>query len=348
MAIQLNKLRYIQLERKQIPDDPHLWLSQLQSAVVIDIKGLHGDKTRVVSTLVHGNEPSSFYALHRWLKSDKQAYCNVRFIIASVEAAKQEPIFSCRFVDGETDLNRLFSVSKDNLAQAGQSQIRAASIKQAIVEVAPEALIDMHNTSSSSPAFSVATQIDMQVQALASFFCQTMLYTRIKLGALMEQDFNCPVVTIECGGAADQQAHEVAYQGLVEFLAADNLFAGHHYKLVDIIEHPLRLEIQPGYSLAFAQHKKDDSDVTLVADIEQHNMGITRADCFIGWSQVGMDAFSVKNEAGQTHSTPLLYCKNGELYTSTPLRIFMATHNTVIAKKDCLFYAVCAELAEDC
>ncbi len=343
MAIQLNKLRYIQIERQDVPDEADAWLNQLHSAVVIDIKGIHCHKTRVVSTLIHGNEPSSFYALHRWLKSSKQAYCNVRFIIASVEAAKLSPLFNCRYVDGETDLNRLFDISKETLVNAGQSQIRAASIKQAILEVQPEAVIDMHNTSSSSPPFSVATKIDMQAQAVASFFCQTMLYTRIKLGALMEQDFNCPVVTIECGGARDQQAHEMAYQGLVEFLSADDLFSGHHFKLVDIIEHPLRLEIEPGYSLEFAQHQHKDVDVTLVADIEQHNMGVTRADCFIGWSRVGVDAFTVKNESGQSHSSPIIYCKDGELYTKMPLRIFMATNNITIAKKDCLFYAVCCE-----
>lgn len=343
MAIELNKLRYIKLEREALPDEAEAWLSELNTGVVIDIKGIHCHKTRVLSALVHGNEPSSFYAIHRWLKSDKQAYCNVRFVIASVEAAKCEPYFNLRYVDGETDLNRQFAILPEQLNEASPAQIRAASIKQAILEVKPEAVIDMHNTSSASPPFSVATRIDMQAQALASFFCQTMIYTRLKLGALMEQDFNCPIVTIECGGAKDQQAHEMAYQGLVEYLSADDLFSGHHFKLVDIIEHPLRLEMLPDFSLAFAQHQHDDIDVTLVADIEQHNMGVTRADCFIGWSRVGTDAFAVKNEAGEAQSSQLLYCKNGELYTKQPLRIFMATSHVVIAQKDCLFYAICCE-----
>lgn len=343
MAIQLNKLRYISIEADSISSEPEAWLSQLNSAVVIDIKGQHCHKTRVISTLIHGNEPSSFYALHRWLKAGHQPYCNVRFIIASVEAARQEPEFTCRYVDGKADLNRLFAITEAQLVNSDEAQIRAASIKQAILEVKPEAVIDMHNTSSSSPAFSVATKIDMQAQALASFFCQTMIYTRLTLGALMEQNFNCPIVTIECGGSRDQQAHEMAYQGLTEFLAAEDIFSGHHLKLVDIIEHPLRLEIGAEYSLLFAQHQHQDVDITLVADIEQHNMGITRADCFIGWSKVGVSAFNVKNEAGQEQTSPLLYCKNGELFTAQPLRIFMATNNVTIAKQDCLFYVVPCE-----
>lgn len=341
MNIKLEKLRYIKVVRQNLPKQYEDWLASLTGPVVFDVEGKIKHKWRVVSVLVHGNEPSGFIAVHRWLLSLDTPYTNVRFIVSSVEAAKQQPLFSTRFVDGVTDLNRSFN-SKDTSCEV---QTRAASIKQAIAEVKPEAVVDMHNTSGSSPAFCVTTRIDMAVQALASFFCQTVMYTRLKLGSLMEQDFDCPIVTLECGGAKDQIAHEMAYQGLHEFLAVEDIFSGHHLKLVDIVEHPLRLEFNHDYSLIFAEHKDESKDVTLVSDIEQHNMGTTRADCFIGWSNTGIEAFTVRNEQGDVQSSHLLYCEEGKLYTVHPMRIFMATSNLEIAKKDCLFYGFCVDEA---
>ncbi|EWH11917.1 hypothetical protein DS2_01998 [Catenovulum agarivorans DS-2] len=339
MAINLTKLRYTHAENLHLPDDPTDWLLSLHGPTVIDMQGLINTRTRVVSVLVHGNEPSGFIALHRFLLSKVIPMTNVRFIISSVEAAQQSPVFSNRYFDDKHDLNRCFNLDNSD-ALVNQ---RAGSILQAINEVKPEAVIDMHNTSGASPSFCVATRIDMQVQALASFFCQTMIYTRLNLGALMEQNFNCPIVTVECGGAQDQQAHEVAYQGVHEFLMADNLFAGHHYMLVDIVEHPLRLEIDPKTNLSFADKSDPSADITLVSDIEQHNMGVTRADCLIGWSNIGCTPFTVRNEAGDVQSDSIIYCKDGQLFTRQKLRIFMATTNHRIALNDCLFYAFCED-----
>ncbi|MER2490515.1 succinylglutamate desuccinylase/aspartoacylase domain-containing protein [Catenovulum sediminis] len=339
MAIKLAKIHYVHIDRTQLPDDPEQWLVSLQSGVVIDVEGQDTNRTRVVSVLVHGNEPSGFYAVHRWLKGNETPICNVRFIISAVEAAQQPPYFTTRYLNDIHDLNRCFSLKVEDQAV----KLRAASILQAISEVHPEAVIDMHNTSGSSPAFCVTTRIEMPYQALASFFCQSVIYTRLQLGSLMEQDFGCPIVTVECGGSQDQLAHEMAYQGLHEFLQAENLFAGHHYKLVDIIEHPLRLEIDKNIKLVFAEHKDESADVTLVSDIEQHNMGKTRADCFLGWSKLGIEPFTVRNEAGEVQSDNILYCQDGKLYTAHSLRIFMATSNRRIAQNDCLFYAFCTE-----
>lgn len=340
MAITLKKLRYTHAENLHLPTDATEWLNSLQGPCVIDMQGHISNRTRVVSVLVHGNEPSGFIAVHRFLQSKITPMTNVRFIICSVEAAQQPPVFTNRYVDDVHDLNRCFNLDKTDAAV----NQRAGSILQAINEVKPEAVIDMHNTSGSSPSFCVATRIDMQVQALASFFCQTMMYTRLSLGSLMEQNFNCPVVTIECGGSKDQQAHEMAYQGVHEFLMADNLFGGHHYMLVDIVEHPLRLELDPKTKLSFADKNDPDADVTLVSDIEQHNMGVTRADCLIGWSNVGCAPFTVRNEAGDVQSDSIIYCKDGQILTRHKLRIFMATTNHRIALNDCLFYAFCEDL----
>lgn len=333
-SIPLNKLRYCHLNDAVLPEDPVDWLLSLKGPMVIDQNGRDTSCCRVVVTLVHGNEPSGFIAVHRWLTGHLQPATNVRFILCSVEAAQQSPFFSIRFVDNKADLNRCFGLATESLAVTH----RAQNILTAIGYVKPEAVIDMHNTSGASPAFCVATHKGLEQQALASFFCDSLFYTRLKLGSLMEQDFGCPVVTIECGGSEQQISHQLAYQGLSEFLQAHSVFEGRHFELGQILEHPLRIELAPGISVTYASQADPAYDLTLVSDIEQHNMGVSRADSLLGWGREQKDLFCIKNEAGQTIESDVLYLKDGAIYTRYPLRIFMATSNARIAQHDCLMY----------
>lgn len=64
----------------------------------------------------------------------------------------------------------------------------------------PEAVLDIHNTSGHSPDFAVVTYESEPHEALVSLFCDRLVITDLRLGALMERSSRrCPVVTIECG-----------------------------------------------------------------------------------------------------------------------------------------------------
>ncbi|WP_017446082.1 succinylglutamate desuccinylase/aspartoacylase domain-containing protein [Gayadomonas joobiniege] len=317
------------------PEDAIDWLLSLPGPMVIDQAGQDPSRWRVICTLIHGNEPSGFYAIHRWLLSQQVPVCNVRFILCAVEAARKVPYFNCRFVDNDADLNRCFNAPAEN----PQVTQRANEIADAIQEVRPEAVIDMHNTSGASPAFAVATQKGLNQQALASFFCDSLFFTRLQLGSLMEQDFACPIVTIECGGSQQQISHQLAFQGISEYLQAESLFSGRHFELSQVLEHPLRVEIAENIVLSYGGEADPKAKLTLVSDIEQHNTGITRAHSLLGWSLFGCNAFKIKNEAGQVIDSDILYAEDGAIYTRYPMRIFMATSNPRIALHDCLMYA---------
>lgn len=66
----------------------------------------------------------------------------------------------------------------------------------------------------------------------------------MSLGALIEQDFDCPNVTIECGGRTDKQAHELAYRGITRFCSYQELNEYHYNTPIEIIHTPLRLQIK--------------------------------------------------------------------------------------------------------
>lgn len=374
-----------------LPESPIAWLQSLEGPIVLDVPGRDARRTRVVSTLLHANEPSGFIGIHRWLRawlaavnrlqqessnnpsrtflsnpssnpptnasmasasddvkstsgqdrslrhlSKSLPATNVRFIISSVEAAKELPLFHQRYVDGDADLNRLFSC----VAPASEAEYRAAAIKAYIHEVNPEAVVDLHNTSGIGQPFSVTTHADLEQQRLASYFCQNMIHTQLRMGSLMEQDFGCPAVTIECGGVSDEMSHEVAHQGISSFLNAESLAAGHHLPVAKIYTQPLRVEINPGMSLSYANELNLATDVTLVQHIEQYNLGVTGENTLIGWSKHPELPFTVRTESGEFQSVDFLTCIDSEIRTTQPIRVFMATPSATIAKKDCLFYAV--------
>ncbi len=340
MGIELVNFReHVFNEDFHVPESATEWLQELSGPVVIDVNGRDSSRTRVISTLLHANEPSGFIGVHRWLKNlqdGHEKYCpatNVRILLSSVEAAKQLPLFHQRFVDGDADLNRLFT--SDNQASAAGK--RALAIKNYIADAQPEAVVDLHNTSGIGQPFAVAVNAGNDEQMLASYFCQTMILTHLNLGALMEQDFSCPIITVECGGVSDDMSHEVAYQGIVSFVCAPTLMGGHHVALAKIFKHPLRVELTPGSSISYANELNPATDVTLVPHIEKFNMGITGGNSLLGWSTKNELPIRIVTEDGLSLERKLLKCENNKILTTQSLRIFMATPNAVIAKKIAFF-----------
>jgi len=206
------------------------FLLSLDAPTVIDIEGKNTNIFRVIVTLLHGNEPSGLIAIHRWLTTIRKSTppaTNLRFIICSVEAANKAPLLTHRYLDDGLDINRCFGHKKAN----GYYK-RAKIIENVINEVSPEAVIDLHNSSGSGPAFAVSPLISAKGLSLTSFFCNSIILSSIRLGALMEQDFNCPIITVECGGANDEQAHEIAFQGIEQLAKCKSIKDFHQRKSV--------------------------------------------------------------------------------------------------------------------
>ncbi|MDP2562328.1 succinylglutamate desuccinylase/aspartoacylase family protein [Psychrobium sp. 1_MG-2023] len=338
MDIDFNEVSYLSdPEQVILGADYQQFLLSLTCPTVIDIKGQDPSRCRVFTTLLHGNEPSGLIAIHRWLTNQGQQpvpLTNMRFIICSVEAATAKPLLSHRYLEGGKDINRCFT--KPTPVDYG---LRAALIKQAISEVSPELVIDLHNTSGSGPAFAVSPLLTSNVLALASYFCQTMILSGIHLGALMEQDFGCPIITIECGGSNDEQAHHVAYHGLKLISRCEDVNKPHQEKSIDIISKPLRLTINDDVELAYSEHDEGFDGVTLKSTIEQFNYGSATQGQLLGWvDHLGLANLSLIGDEGEDLISDYFCVKGNQLLCAKHLKVFMATTIAEIAKADCLFY----------
>jgi hypothetical protein len=210
-----------------------------------------------------------------------------------------------------------------------------------IQQCKPELIVDLHNTTGRSSAFSVSRYECPLELALNSFFCARMILTRLKVGSIMDQDFGCPFLTLECGGANDETAHQVAYHGIEALAWCDDFSLGHHFWPVQVMEHPMRVEIMAGTTLAFDAKNQPEIDLCLVDDIENRNLDITPADHCLGWVNVDKPVIKVLNEDGYVVPIEPFKIENNKLLTRCDLQLFMASTSVDAVMNDCLFYVVC-------
>jgi hypothetical protein len=313
-------------------------LLRLGGPSVIHINGKENSRCRVVVTLLHGNEPSGLKAIHALIQQGILPLTSLKIIVASVVAAHTEPVFSHRMLPGQRDLNRCFSDSTFDL----QGQL-AQAIAEQIIEFLPEAVVDLHNTSGSGPAFCVSTEDQPKYIALSSHFSRRVIHTDIRLGSIMEQDFACPIVTVEAGGAQDLDADNNALSGLKSFVTAQNVYECQQD--MEILHNPRRLEIHSDATICFADAPDPSKNITIFQDVEKLNFGVTQPSHVLGWiNGKGLEHFHLDDS--NQHVSTFFRLESGQLLTNCALKLFMVTTRADIAKSDCLFYFIEAQSIE--
>jgi len=346
MEIDFSEIAYLQDPSWQdLHADYEQFLLSMIGPTVIDITGKNTHRCRVITTLLQGSEPSGLIALHRWLTTrdvKELPAANLRFIICSVEAACVKPLLSTPFLDGTIDINRCFGETEhDEIEKYPGCYERAQLIEQAIQDVTPEMIIDFHNAPSPSPAFAISSVITTETLSLASLFCQTLVLSNLQLGSLMEQSFSCPFITLECGGRFDEQAHEIAYASICHIANVENIDNIQQEKNVEIIYPPLRLQINEGVELSYAEQDEGNSGLTLKKNIEYFNFGGANKDEMIGWIDgKGTKNLNLLNKQGCNIIDEYFYTRENQLVCKQNLRIFKATADKDAALSDCLFYVV--------
>ena len=335
----MSRLRLIRdPEPAAIGHNVEQFLQWLDGPTAIWLSGEDSSRCRALVTLLHGNEPSGVLALYRWLKGGERPAVNVLCVVASVIAALEPPLFSHRMLPRARDLNRCFLPPYDD----AQGQL-ALEILELLRAHRPEAIVDMHNTSGSGPSFGVCTHMDRQHDALVSLFTQRLIISNLGLGALMElSEERCPTVTVEVGGRLDDEAHLLAYEGMDRYFRNPDVLVPERTDWgLELLRHPVRLELREGVSLTYADRARPSFDITLKTDIEHHNFGAVDRETLLGWvSREATSLFSAQDAGGRCAVSRLVRVDDGRLYPAQALKLFMITNNAAIAESDCVFYAV--------
>ena len=318
------------------------FLKRLPGPTHIHVTGAGSSRCRAVATLLHGNEPSGLQAVFEALRQQITPIVDIYYFIPSVDTARQAPGFIYRMLPHQKDLNRCFG---ESFGDSEQDQL-AQDLLQQLKKYNPECVIDIHNTSGSSPSFGVTTFMDERHDALVSLFTHRMIVTDLLLGSLMEiSEAMMPTVTIECVGADDTESNLMAAEGLLKYITyADVLSIKHTDMSLEFFHNPLRVELLDGSDIAYGDHCLMDDGVTLLPDIEHHNFGYVGPGNRLGFVSGDLAAnLTVMDMHGKERLLDYFILEEGELYPTRRLKLFMVTTNPEIARKDCLFYLVEAD-----
>ena len=316
---------------------PEAFLAGLPGSMLIRVPGRDRTRARAVVTLLHGNEPSGFRAVHGWLRRGVVPAVDAVIVLAAVAAARLAPGFAHRKLPGGRDLNRCFRPPFDGVEGAW-----AAEVLRVLRAARPEALVDLHNNTGHNPAYGVGTRVDGVRLGLTSFFARRFVHSTIALGALAEVTADdLHAVTIECGRAGDPAADAVAAAGLTRFLAADALPLAAVPPDLTVLADPIRVAVRPGTRIAFGELPLPDADLTLRGDVDRHNFEALLPGVPVGWLRAGAAWPLVAVGAdGEDVSRDYFVVRDGLLATRRAMVPIMMTTSVAAALEDCLFYMV--------
>ena len=316
---------------------PYEFLQQLGAPTEIRLSGHRAGPARAISALLHGNEPSSVIAVHRFLRAGRRPAVDISIFITAVEAALAEPGFALRMLPGRRDLNRCFFPARDDidgrLAACVLERLRARRF---------EALVDLHNNTGRNPPYGIINRRGLARLKLVEMFTDSCcVLSDLRVGALTEAIVDdIASVAIECGHAEDPHAHDVAYRGIERFITAPDLgLARDLADPVAMFDRPIRVELRRGLSVAFAHAPHDNAELTLRTDIDVHNFRRLDRGTVLGWVRTGAAwPLCARGGDGVEVSREHFAIRDGALVHDSDLVPIMMTTNAQIALVDCLCY----------
>jgi hypothetical protein len=320
-----------------LPADPLDFLRLLGAPTLLRVAGRDRSRCRIVSTLLHGNEPSGLHAVLRYLREQRVPAVDTLIFIGAVETALAKPAFGHRALPDARDLNRCWRPpwegTEGALAQTLLDRIHAAR---------PECLIDLHNNTGHNPVYGVAFRVGHAELSLVSLFGERIVHTPIELGTLVEATIDSfPSVTIECGRVGDPAADESAWRGLCRYLDWEEIDFARPLVRVMCFEAPIRVELRQDIRLAFGERMDPGAELTISNDIDRHNFDELAVGTPFGWLRDGAAwPFEARAADGREWSRELFSVEGGVLRSKRPFVPIMMTTDHRIALSDCLFYAV--------
>lgn len=188
-----------------------------------------GDPEYTVIGSIHGDEPCGKKAIEKFLSENWEIRKPVKFIIANEEALEKDE----RYLD--MDLNRSFPGDPES----GKHEERLAV--EIMNEVRGTKVLDIHSTRSNPVPFLTLSELNETVVSLVeSTGVSRAAYFPREAGAMNE---HVDGIIVEVGRQGTEEAVEMAYGTLVNFLAAEGVIdADYRRSEPDIFEYQETVE----------------------------------------------------------------------------------------------------------
>lgn len=304
-------------------------LELLGSPTLIHLQG-ESKPPMFVSTLLHGNETTGFYAIQRLLKEyqDKPLPRSVSIFIGNVEAAAVKQ----RRLDSQPDYNRVWpGTYHDDCAETDMMKTVANIMRKN----KPFASIDIHNNTGLNPHYACVNILNPHCMQLAGMFGSTVVYFTSPKGVQSAafSDF-CPSIVLECGqsGQADGVTHSTRF--LQTVLNTEKL-PSEHPEHINLFHTVARVTVPEMFSLG----TESNTDIHLNHELEKKNfIQIDAGAEFAGLNADSNARLVVTNESSEDVTSEFFDVVNSKLILKKNATLSMYTTNERAIRQDCLCY----------
>ncbi|MBK8163897.1 MAG: succinylglutamate desuccinylase/aspartoacylase family protein [Gammaproteobacteria bacterium] len=287
-----------------------------------------------VSTLLHGNEDTSWRAVRELLQryERRELPRALSLFIGNVAAAAA----GVRRLEGQLDYNRAWPGGE---ATDGPE----CAVMRAVVEEMrarhPFASIDIHNNTGLNPHYACVNRLDAPFLRLATLFSRTVIYFLRPRGvqSLAFAEL-CPAVTVECGKAGNPQNTEHALE-FVEACLHLAEFPRHPVSPhdIDLYHTVATVGIRDGIDFGFDAEARD---LSLPGDLDRHNFQDLAPGTLWGRQDPSRPlTLKVSDEAGNDVTARYFHLDTGgTISLRVPSTPSMLTLDLRVIRQDCLCY----------
>lgn len=287
-----------------------------------------------VATLLHGNEPTGFFAIQKLLRKyeeeNKQLPRSLHIFIGNVYAAKKD----IRHLRKQPDFNRIWNGGdQPEHGMAGQ-----------VVELAREAgvfaCVDIHNNSGKNPHFSIVNRLDRSFINLGKLFGKTIAYfTRPSEVLSMAFAKFCPSVTLESGQPGEPYGVDHVMEYLENCLRLDRIPEGNGSAGdgMDLYHSAACIKLPHKSRVGFDKNCRD-TDFCFIENLDRLNFTRLPENTLLGWRLNPELDLKVINEQGENVREQYISYEQDEIRLRRPVVPSMLTTDEEAVYQDCLGY----------
>jgi len=325
---------YMQLDRlRRLPPElATVEVRSIQSVLphptLIELEGRRGPPL-FLSTLLHGNELTSFHVLQELARryADAPPPRSLLIFVGNVDAAAA----GARRLPQQEDFNRIWAGGVGepfDLAREVTASARAAQ---------PFASVDIHNNTGANPFYGCANTLQSTTLSLAALFSRiAVLYRNPPTTQSMAFMQFCPAVAIECGQIGNVAGTARAIAFIDTLLHLDHLPPrappAHDLSLYETIG---RVLVDDACSFTFAD---EDCDLQLRPDLEQKNFSEMTEGEVWGRARCAHMPLRVLDENDRDLTTDFFERRGDWIQLRKPSVPAMLTSQREIIRQDCLGY----------
>lgn len=317
----------------KIPDglwdlEPNELDKVLNGPTLIHLKG-ENDSPLFLSTLLHGNETSGYYALRKFFKKYDQNKLprSISLLFGNIPAAKQ----GMRKLEFQEDFNRIWAGGKSEAEQMASTVVRTMK------EMRTFASIDIHNNTGKNPFYACVNRLLPEFVTLGSFFSKTLVYF-IEPHEALSMAFSkfCPSTTIECGKPGEGVDEVCAF--IEKVYELDEIPRRRAHELDMQIYHTLaRIMVPEGARVTFDQDDID-CDFCFIKDFDDLNFEELAPGTLLGRRNNQKYELMVNDETGVDISDQIITYEGDKILAKTSIIPSMFTKDIRVIQQDCLGY----------